>query len=381
MSWSVTRVQERILGDTQVTDAGHSPDESIDTHPDLIDPEWNARVEREAQQAVRRSKSSKSGKVLRVREPDQPTPARTGRRWWGLSSRSLSAILGVLILVGLFVLVNRLSGEDEGAAPAPQGAVPVGTAAAAPTPTSRQHSQLNLNAPFLDTPAANWADGQTGIQLPAAVAVGRSSAKTVAAAEASVKQSMIAAHLDPAMLVNHDPSTYLATLAPNARTDEQHRLDTPNDRDNAAVSMLATGVHLLPAPVKVDGSMSAGTDPKTGDLVIHTNYVYAFAFDPGQARDVSQPWQIIVVQHIAEDFTVVSGSHIATADKGLWITSAHSYLDQMSCTQSNLGYIAPAFADNARIGAPTSTEDPDALYAPSHPLDIHNGCPAPPQHA
>ncbi|HEY4460951.1 MAG TPA: hypothetical protein VGN81_42005 [Pseudonocardiaceae bacterium] len=359
--------------------ADQSPDhsdESIDTHPDLIDPEWNARVEREAQKAVKRSN------VVHLRERAESKPQRVKRdRWFGLSSRSVSALLGVLILVGLFVLVNRVSGENEGAAPSPQGAVPVGTAAAAPTPTSRQHSQLNLNTPFLDTPAAGWSDGETGIRLPAPAAVGKWSASTVADAESSVKQTLITAHLDPAMLFNHDGTAYLATLAPDARADEQQRLNTPNDRDNGAVSMIASGFHLLPAPIKVDGSMSPGTDPKTGDLVIHTNYVYAFAFDPGQARDVSQPWQIIVVQHIAEDFTVVSGSHIAAADKGLWVTSANSYLGQMSCTAFDQGYIAPSYSDNARIDAPTNNNDPDALYSPSHSLNVPAGCPAPPQHA
>lgn len=361
--------------------AGPSPDhsdQSIDTHPDLIDPEWNARVEREAQKAVKRSS------LLRTRERPTATPPRRGRRdrWFGLNSRSLSALFGVLILVGLFVLVNRVGGGSGGAsaAPSPQGAIPVGTAAAAPTPTSRQHSQLNLNAPFLDTPAANWTDGAAGITPPAPAAVGKWSAATVAAAEASVRQTLVAAHLDPAMLINHDASNYLAKLSPNARADEQQRINTPNDRDNGFVSMLASGSHLLPAPIKVDGSMSADTDPKTGDLVIHTNYVYAFAFDPGQARNVSQPYQIIVVQHAAEDFTVVTGPHIAAADKGLWVTSARSYLTQMSCTAFDQGYIAPEFADNDPVTAP-DTEDPDALYAPSHAVDIPTTCPAPPQHA
>ncbi|HEX4224379.1 MAG TPA: hypothetical protein VHZ97_18565, partial [Pseudonocardiaceae bacterium] len=144
---------------------------------------------------------------------------------------------------------------------------------------------------------------------------------------------------------------------------------------------LATGFHLLPAPVKVDGSMTAATDPTSGDLVIHTNYVFGFAFDPGQARDVSQPWQIIVIQHVAEDFTVTSGAGFHTADKGVWPTTEHSYLDQMGCTEANQGYIAPAFADNAQANAPLDTEDPDALYAPSHSITVPNGCPAPPQHA
>ncbi|HEX4224758.1 MAG TPA: hypothetical protein VHZ97_20485, partial [Pseudonocardiaceae bacterium] len=188
------------------------PDESIDTHPDLIDPEWNARAERDARKAVKRSS------LLRRRtHPAEPKPKRSGRSWFGLNNRSLSAVFGLLIVVGLFVLVNRVSGENEGAAPSPQGAIPVGTVGPAPTPTSREHGQLDLNAPFANTPAAGWADGANGIQPPAAAALGKWSAKTVAAAEASVKQTLVAAHLDPAMLVNHDPTTYLAGLAPNSR--------------------------------------------------------------------------------------------------------------------------------------------------------------------
>jgi hypothetical protein len=360
--------------------ADHS-DESIDTHPDLIDPEWNERVEREARKAVERSD------VLRQpAKRDEPKPRRGRRSWFGLKSvgltnRGVSALLGLLIVVGLFVLVNRVSGASEGAPPSPQGAVPVGTAQAAATPTGRQHSRLNLNTPFANTPAAGWSDGAAGLQAPAPVAVGKWSVQAVAAAEASVKQTLIAAHLDPAMLVDHQPTAYLADLAPNARSAEQTRLNTPNNHDSGSVSMLAGGFHLLPAPIKVDGSMSAGTDPRTGALVIHTNYVFAFAFDPGQARDVSEPWQIVAVQHVAEDFTVTSGSGFRGADKGVWPTTENSYVDQIGCTESNQGYLAPAFADASSIDSPRDTGDPDALYAPTHSLNIANSCPAPPQHA
>lgn len=351
-----------------------SPDESIDTHPDLIDPEWNARVEREARKAVKRSS------LLRQRpEPEQPRPP-VSRRRFALSNRSLSAILGVLILVGLFVLVNRVSEQNASdPPPQPQGAIPVGKAGPAPTPTTRQNGRLDLNAPFAATPAAGWADGAAGIVPPPATEVGKWSEKTVASAESSVKQALVDAHLDPAMLVNHDTSAYLASLAPNARADEQNRITSPQARIAGAVSWLASGFHLLSVPVKVDGSMTPAADPKTGDLVIHTNYVFAYAFDPGQAKTVSQAWQIIAVQHVAEDFTMVSGSGLHAGDKGLWVTSESGYLDQIGCAESSQGYIAPAFADAANLDAPT--EDPDALYAPSHPLNIANSCPAPPQHA
>jgi hypothetical protein len=353
-----------------------SPDESIDTHPDLIDPEWNERVEREARKAVKRSS------LIPPRpEPDEPRQPG-GRRRFALSNRSLSAILGVLILVGLFVLVNRVS-EQNASAPAqqPQGAIPVGKAGPAPTPTGRKNDRLDLNAPFVNTPAAGWADGAAGIQPPTAAAVGKWSATTVASAESSVKQSLVDAHLDPAMLVDHDPARYLAGLAPDARADEQSRITSPQSRLAGSVSWLAAGFHLLSVPVKVDGGMTPSTDPKTGDLVIHANYVFAFAFDPGQAKTVSQPWQIIAVQHVAEDFTVVSGKGLHTADKGLWVTSENGYLDQIGCAESGQGFIAPSFADGANLDAPQASEDPDALYAPSHALNIANSCPAPPQHA
>ncbi|HEX3781902.1 MAG TPA: hypothetical protein VHX38_19735 [Pseudonocardiaceae bacterium] len=350
---------------------------SIDTHPDLIDPEWNASAEREARKAAR-----KAGRhVLDQPQPRQQRPR--GARWrFALSSRSISAALGLLIAVLLFALVNQISDDQtEGANPAPAGAVPISGTAPRTTPNAQEHGRLNLNQPFADTPAAGWSDGAAGFQLPAPVKTDGWSATTVGKAEAQVKQTLIDAHLDPAVLLDHNLTTYLGSLAPNARAAQQSRINSLLGKQSIGdVSLLAAGFQLLPAPIKVDGSMSVTTDA-SGELLIHTNYVFAFAFAPGSARDVSQPWQIVAVQHVAQDFMVPAGARYKAGDRGVWPGTTQSYADQIACTEINKGFLAPAYSDNANVDPPQDTDDPNALYAPSHALTITDSCPAPPQHA
>jgi hypothetical protein len=358
-----------------VSDADNS-EESIDTHPDLIDPAWNARVERAAHKAVK-----KAGR--HVRDGAAPTPPQPRRpRWKPGRNRSISALLGLVIAVLLFALVNQINNaRTSGPSPAANGAVPVSPTPPTTTPTTRVAGQLNLNQPFANTPAAGWGDGAAGIQLPPAVATDGWSATTVGVAEAAVKQTLIDAHLDPAMLVRHDPATYLASLAPNTRSAEQSRFAAANGKQAIdEVSMLAPGFQLLPAPIKVDGTMSVGPG-STGELLIHTNYVFAFAFAPGSARDVSLPWQIVVVQHVTEDFSVPEGARYRPGDRGVWPGQVRSYADQIGCTAFTKGYLAPAYSDNANVNPPVDTDDPNALYDPSHAMSITDSCPAPPQHA
>jgi hypothetical protein len=242
------------------------------------------------------------------------------------------------------------------------------------TPTVRQDLPLNLNEPFGNTPAAGWSDGVAGIAPPAATAVGHYSAAQVTTALNLVKQVLVASHLDPKMLVAHDTSTYLSLLAPDARTDEQKTLADPRytpDR-GGGLTLLATGFHLLPAPVKVNGSMSfsIGSD---GELLVHANYVFAFPFAPTDPKQITQPWQIVAIQHVAEDYEYVADKRMTAGSQGLFVHSTQAYYDSMACSQSTKGFLAPAIADPATNGGP-ETGNPDSYYDPNHSLSVPNSC-------
>jgi hypothetical protein len=67
-------------------------------------------------------------------------------------------------------------------------------------------------------------------------------------------------------------------LAPGVRKDVRKDLNGPA---RGVVTMLAPGFHLLPAPIKVNGTMSVDTNHQ-GDLVVHANYVFAYPFAPSK---------------------------------------------------------------------------------------------------
>lgn len=244
-----------------------------------------------------------------------------------------------------------------------QASAPAGSVATKAAP-------LDLRAPFTGTPAAGWPDGSDGIRTLPATQVGQHSAAQVGQAMAQVKQLLVAAHLDDEIRTAHDPDYYLALLAPSARARERAAIANSRDPDeDGEITLFATGFHLLPVPVKVTGSMSVSTDTQ-GRLVVHTNYVYAFPFAPPDPRVITRPWQIVAVQHVVEDLTVVSGNGYRTADLGLWVTNTRSYEESTSCSASRRGYIAPAYSETG-----TEQGDPNPYYDPDHPVDVTVTCP------
>jgi hypothetical protein len=230
-------------------------------------------------------------------------------------------------------------------------------------------AQVDLSNPFGETPASNWGDGAAGIAPPTPTAVGGFTAQQVGDAENQVKQVLVAAHLDNRMLVDHDPSAYLALLSPANQDDARLEVTEPAD-NGGAVTLLKTGFHLLPAPIKVKGTMSASVEHDY--LVVHTNYVFAFPFAPTDPATVHHPWQIVAVMHVQEDFRVVHGGYPAR-QQGVWAVPVTSYFSSMDCQAMLAGYLAPAYT-HQRLYPNGSTQDPNAQLDPNQPLNGPDTC-------
>lgn len=240
-----------------------------------------------------------------------------------------------------------------------------------PRAHTSEPAPVDLTRPFTTTPAAGWADGAAGIEPPAATPVGPYSAAQVADAMNTVKQALIAGHLDNRALVDHEPSGYLAFFAPDARAQDSARLTGPDN--DGELTLLAPGFHLLPVPIKVNGTMSTSADAG-GYLVIHANYVLAYAFVPHDPAVTTDARQMVVVEHFNQDFdVVVSGP---PADQGLWLGSFRPYIADTACNAAKQGLIAPAYSDPNPNPVPSAapTED-DNLYDPNHGMQLPNRCP------
>jgi hypothetical protein len=327
-----------------VTSGGRAPDDWLTERiPVLAEPTWLPTAEQTRAAA---------GRTVR---PD-PAPRRAAR------PRRLSITLVVAaVVLGIGFLVNLGGGARD--------------AATNQSISTTEGTPLDLTRPFAQTPAANWADGSAGLVVPAAGPLGGHSATAVADALTEVRAALVAAHLDDRMLINHDLSTYLALLAPAIRDRERAALTgTALARDGGEVTLLAGGFTLLPVPAKVSGSMTVSTD-RYGQLVVSANYVFAYPFAPADSSKITSAWQVVAIQHVSEDFTVVDSADAddySPGDQGLWLTRSESYYDSMACTPSTKGYLAPAYSQPDT--GPGQAEAPDALYNPQHSITITQTC-------
>ncbi|WP_436495147.1 hypothetical protein [Actinokineospora sp. HUAS TT18] len=310
----------------------------------LRDAEWRNRVRAAARADVRAM--MRSARRRRVER-------------WLVTSMVLIAVIAVLMLmvrVGLFDKVLADSG-------APADGEPTVSAGYAFDPAK----------PFAQTPAEGWADGAAGITVPPAMQVGEFTAEQVADITAKVRDALIASRLDRTLLVGHDPSRYLGMLAPDIRKELQPLFGTGGEpRAQALVSLIADGNPLLPVEPKVTGKMTASAGGP-GELVVKTNYVFAYAFEAPNAND---PMDAVVVVRAEVDYVWRSGGWRWTeSSQGLWYAGVGGYGYAISCEAYKRGFLAPAFRDKTIVHK-TPGRDRDSYFDPSSDLPAESGCPA-----
>jgi hypothetical protein len=233
---------------------------------------------------------------------------------------------------------------------------------------------LDPARPFDSTPAAHWPDGAAGIVPPVAAAVGDYTAEEAAEGMRLVRDALAASRLDPRLLVDHDPATYLGLLAPDARRQLEPLFgDGREPQVQSLVSLVATGNTLLPVDAKVTGSMSARKGDKPGELVIHTNYVFAYAFRPAQPTRLVDAMNAIVVVRADVDYVVRKGEGWAPGSRGLWFGDATGFGYSIGCEAYRNGFLAPAVTERS-VTRQSDTAEPGAFFDPTAPLPAGGGC-------
>jgi hypothetical protein len=299
------------------------------------------------------------------------------RAFWRRNRRRLTVTIVVVVIVGLTGVLYRAGMFSRYLA---DGAVPLGrngaTPSAVPTTTSRNPvARIDLNQPFLTTPAASWADGAAGIVFPQATPVGSYSAEEVATAMEQVRQVLVAARLDRRVLEGHDPEPYLSLLAPDAAKEIRPYFAPGREKEAAAyASKVADGYHLLPAEPKVNGTMSTRVDGD-GHLVVHTNYIFAYAFRPDHPETVTSAFDIVLVSRWELDDEVITGSGWTKSQQGVWPMDGKGYDYAVGCTLSKKGFLAPSFSDRRPDQHPAD-QNPDTYFDPNRPLPHTQGCPS-----
>ena len=320
---------------------------NIDDHPDLRDLQLSKREQRKAQAEARRRQRQAFGM------PPEPSFLRKNR----------TAVVAVVVLAALVaagaLFMNRARPGVTETSPSTTGTVP------------EEQPGVDLSQPFLNTPAAGWADGEAGIVPPAAAPVGEYTAEQVAAGYERVRQVLITARLDRAVIEGYDYGRYLALLAPGARGTTD--LSRPSQEGSLLATRIAGGFALLPVPPKVTGNMWAEQDPD-GALLVHTNYVFAYAFTPSDPDEIQGPMDIVAVERIDADYTITD-ARWAEEDQGVWPGTASGYTYSMACEAYKGGELAPSYSERLVTTEGEDTLEEETVFDPKSPMPTTSTCP------
>ncbi|OXM47595.1 hypothetical protein CFP75_23525 [Amycolatopsis alba DSM 44262] len=321
----------------------------METHPDLLDPEWRSRAERDARRGAKKE----------LRQRRKQTPRRRFRRGFRMSRGRrvlvLFLALTVVLLVAATIVVRQL--RDTGSGQPPKAApVPVG---------------VDLDRPYDRTPAATWGEGLAGIIVPPGQAVGDFTAEEVDAAYRKATEAIAAARLGSRAL-GGDGSELLALLNPNERARLEATLTSAPTVEKGKYLTLIGPNRLLPARPRMIGSLTAKAARK-GELIVHASYVTAYAFDvrPGDARS---PVDIVPFVRDEEDYMIRKEPSFAKGDAGLGLGDSAGFTSRMACDAIKTGVLAPQYADKGGpvYGAPAVEEA--ATYDPTKPLPTRDAC-------
>ncbi|PPS78065.1 MULTISPECIES: hypothetical protein [Streptomyces] len=211
--------------------------------PDDVWEQFTRDTERDIRSSAPKEPSARARMVTeRLREQDargeQPpgwrtgpamgvAPARAKSRAWGKEMngraarrRKLWAVLGVTVAAAVVLVALKpslLPGDPfgtGGSGAAEASPLPAETAAPTAAPGASDPETPTLDRPFAGSPALRWADGEAGIVLPEAKAVGAVPADRVEEALKLTKKLLVGANLDPKTVRGARPAAALSVLDP-----------------------------------------------------------------------------------------------------------------------------------------------------------------------
>lgn len=304
--------------------------------------QWGRQAERRVNRARRLRRLGRAA----------TSPVRVARR---MGRTGLVVTVVVVALIGTsWVFRDRLT--EWGTNAYPRQAHPSGVFATSTTDPASA-------GPYAGTPAAAFAEGADGITLPAAAGrVGYFDAGEVARALERVRAALIAARLDPRMVVQRDPTAFIALLEPSHRAWVRQAF--ADSTFGAFASQVAPGYQLSTAPPRVKGRVTYKAFGEQTTLEITTNFVWVYAFDRPGVPAASN----IVIVHDEVAWRI----HSNQTTEGLLMFPNDGYLSNMDCALAARSLLAPAVP--TAVAPDPATEDPAAVYDPDRSLSIVDGC-------
>ncbi|MYT73861.1 MULTISPECIES: hypothetical protein [unclassified Streptomyces] len=326
----------------------------------VSDEEWE-RFQRESAEGVRDAPKEPSARARmvtwRLREEQGPPsgwrehrPPRRRKHWYVIGLLAALALIGVAVYPG--PLKGWFGGDD-------------------PTDPTR----ATPAEPFRGSPAADWADGVAGLDLPEAAATGRMSKAQVARLLDRTRDFFVAANLDPDVLRGERPNSAIAYIDPrqdDMRTFLAKAFTKPGAKNDPTLLFSRFDpekARLVGDVVKVRGTMTY-EEAAGGGLEVHTDvtFVYPVTSADGNGQDVTRT---IVRRDItvAWESATAQGAEpsVPPAPSTFSLRSFYEYATNAGCG-TNTAYLDPDFGAHSDGGG--EAVDP---YDRSEPLDSSGG--------
>ncbi|WP_329222013.1 hypothetical protein OG352_33150 [Streptomyces sp. NBC_01485] len=351
-----------------------SPQEPGD-RSSISDEEWRAFVEESERGAAASAPKEPSARARmvteRLRGQGEPEGWRTGPAWREMDGRAgrrrkMWSALGVAVALGVVVLSIKPSllpgdplgmGEPEVAAVSP---LPAETAAPTGAPAAAPEQIPTLDRPFAGSPALSWADGEAGIVLPAATALGSVSKERVAQALELTRKLLVGANLDPKVLRGERPTVALSVLdpkQPDVLDDLNTSLRTP-DKAHDPLSLFSRfdpdEVRVVGDVVKTRGRVTFKKGEFAG-VAVHADYTFVY---PVRLADGSSEVTRTIVRRVI-DVELSDPAHYDITSGRLVLRAYNRELGNSACDVYD-GFLHPQFMTAAPTGPePTGpTADP-----------------------
>nr|WP_203614932.1 hypothetical protein [Streptomyces sp. SID13726] len=261
--------------------------------PDDVWEQFTRDTERDIRASAPKEPSARAREVTeRLRQQEArgelPEGWRTGPAWQEKKSRrGVWGVLAVAVAVVAAVVAVKPSlipGDPFGSGGTSESAaspLPEETTAPTAPPSAVSADIPTLDDPFAGSPAKQWADGEAGIVVPKAKAVGAQSAVKVEQTLKLTRKLLVESNLNPATLRGEQPTAALALLDPK-QGDVLDRLKTglrKPDKDHDPLSMFSrfnpAEVRLVGDVVKIRGRMTF-TEGKHASVAVHADYTFVY---------------------------------------------------------------------------------------------------------
>ncbi|MFF5963934.1 hypothetical protein ACFY64_09330 [Streptomyces collinus] len=356
--------------------------------PDDVWEQFTRDTERDIRSSAPKEPSARARMVTeRLREQDargeSPPGWRTGpdrQRTNGRAARGrkLWAVLGVAVTAAVVLVALKpslLPGDPFGTGgPQAAEASPLPAESTAPTaaPGASDPETPTLDRPFAGSPAERWADGEAGIVLPEAKAVGAVSEGRVEEALKLTKKLLVGANLDPKTVQGARPTAALSVLdpkQPELLDDLDTGLRSPSEKhDPVTLFSRFDPDEVRPAGdvIKTRGRMTfkKGTQ---GGVAVRADYTFVY---PVVRADGSTEVTRTIVRRVIDVELADPGRYEVTPGR-LLLMNHDQEIGNSSCFVND-GYLHPEFSSSRSAGPDPSGPATDP-YDRSRELERGDG--------